>query len=152
MMILFLAVTACGWTAVTTFLRAEMLRKRPRPDITERTYAGNWPMILALDLVALAFIGWAIEMVVSRQTPQPGPFSVAIASSVTSTVILISMIGHNWRQGLLRREGETRAADVADVTAAVEATIPPAIDRAIPQVIKDLAAQPDPWTPGRPGG
>lgn len=154
MMLLTLTVLGCGWTAFTVFLRAEMLRKSldPRPDTPRPTYNGNWPIILGMDLAALAFTLYAFELVVTRQVPQLGPASVVAASTIASTIILISMIGHNWREAVRRKEAEMDREDASKVDAAV-AAIPPTIEASIPQVFRDLAAQPDPYLPGtdKPG-
>lgn len=154
MILLTLTIVGCVWTAGTTFLRAEMLRKRldPRPDTPRPTYNGNWPMILGMDAAALAFTLYGFELAITRVTPQLGPASVVLACAAASTIILLSMIGHNWREAVRRKSAEQDADDARKVDAAV-AAIPPTIEAAMPQVLKDLATQPDPYQPGadKPG-
>jgi hypothetical protein len=154
MILLTLTIIGCVWTAFTVFLRAEMLRKSldPHPESPRPTYNGNWPIIIGMDGAALAFTLYAFELVITRQPPALGPASIVAASTFASTVILISMIGHNWREAVRRRAALQDAEDAAKVDAAV-AAIPPTIEAAIPQVFRDLAAQPDPYQPGagKPG-
>lgn len=154
MILLTLTIIGCIWTAFTVFLRAEMLRKGldPRPDTPRPTYNGNWPTIIGMDALALAFTLYAFELVVTRVEPQLGPASVVGAGALASTIILLSMIGHNWREAVRRKAGEQDCEDARKVDAAV-AAIPPTIEASIPQVFRDLAAQPDPYLPGtdKPG-
>lgn len=143
-----LTIAGCVWTAFTVFLRAEMLRKSldPRPDTPKPTYSGNWPIIISMDLAALAFTLYAFELHLTQEPIKPGPVAVVAASAVASTIMLISMIGHNWREAVRRKAAEQDAEDGRKVDAAV-AAIPPTIEASIPQVFKDLATQPDPYQP-----
>lgn len=121
-----LAIVCLLWAAFSTFLRAEMLRNRldPRPDLERPTYQGNWPMIVAMDIAALAFVGWAFE-IAWKLTGFVGwgALATCIAAAVASSVILASMIGHNWRETL--RAKEKAAAEEA------ERTIPEALERGV---------------------
>lgn len=148
MILLTLTIIGCIWTAFTVFLRAEMLRKSldPRPDTSRPTYNGNWPTIVGMDAVALAFTLYAFELVMRREPPQLGPASVVAASTVASTIILLSMIGHNWREAVRSKAAEQDCEDARKVDAAV-AAIPPTIEASMPQVFRDLAAKPDPYLP-----
>lgn len=154
MILLTLTIIGCIWTAFTVFLRAEMLRKSldPHPEAPRPTYNGNLTIIIGMDIAALAFTLYAFELIVTRQPPALGPAGIVASCSLASTVILISMIGHNWREAVRRRVVLQDAEDAAKVDAAV-AAIPPTIEAAIPQVLKDLAAAPDPYRPGidKPG-
>ena len=120
------AIVALLWTAFSTALRGEMLRERldPRPDIPRPTYSGNWPMIIAMDIAALAFVGWALEIAWGTGAFIGwGAFAVCCSAAMASTVILASMIGHNWREAI-------RAKDQKAVTE-VEASIPAALDKGV---------------------
>lgn len=149
MILLTLTIIGCVWTAFTVFLRAEMLRKSldPHPESPRPTYNGNWPMIIGMDGAALAFTLYAFELVITRQPPALGPASIVAASTFASSVILISMIGHNWREAVRRKAAEQDRLDASKVDEAV-AAIPLTIEGSLPQVFRDLAAQPDPYRPG----
>lgn len=125
--------------AFTTFLRAEMLRKSldPRPDEPRPTYSGNWPMIVGMDVVAVAAVGSGLELAIS------GRFGIAaqlfmISCAAASVVILISMVGHNMREQQRRARAETRAAAVVDMKEAVAETVPPVVEGALEKVVTDF--------------
>ena len=125
--------------AFTTFLRAEMLRKSldPRPDEPRPTYSGNWPMIVGMDVVAVAAVGSGLELAIS------GSFGIAaqlfmISCAAASVVILASMVGHNMREQQRRARVETKAAAVADMKEAVAETVPPAVEGALEKVVEDF--------------
>ncbi len=67
--------------------------------------------------------------------------------AATSTVKLIRMRVHDGRDTVRAKAVETRLEDVAEVRAAVEETVPVAIDAAMPQVFKDLGRAVDPYEP-----
>ena len=133
------AICALFWVAFTTFLRAEMLRKSldPRPDDPRPTYSGNWPMIVGMDVVAIAAVGSALELLVA------GRFGIASlmfigACACASTIVLASMIGHNIREQQRRARSETKATAVADMKEAVAETVPPAVEGALEKVVEDF--------------
>ena len=142
---------ACCWTAYTVWQRAAMLRKRldPRPDTPKPTYPGNWPTIIAMDLAGLAAALWAFELWLNPREISLGAAFFAVSCAVASTVVLGSMIGHNWREAARRARGEMNHDDADKVKEAV-AEIPAVIDSALPPVFRDLAAQPDPYRPAAP--
>lgn len=133
------AICSLFWIAFTTFLRAEMLRKSldPRPDEPRSTYAGNWPMIIGMDIVAIAAVGSALELMVA------GRFGLAslmfiIACAGASSIVLASMIGHNLREQRRRAHCETTATAVQEMKEAVAETVPPAVEGALERVVDDF--------------
>jgi len=126
-------------TGLTVFARAELLQPR-----VKSAYASNVLVRLLMDATALAAAFVAFEIGGGATLPD-GVAGFMILCAVTSTVMLISMFVHDGRIVV----AEVRAADVQDMRAAVEAAVPPAVDAGIPQVFKDLAASPDPYTPGK---
>lgn len=137
-LIAFAAVVVLG---LTVFARAEIMSPRIRSS-----YATNVIERGFMDLAAFAAAGLAFRLWDGLHVPWEvaGFFAVLAA---TSTVKLIRMRVHDGRDVVRTRVVETRMEDIAEVRAAVEETVPPAIDAAIPQVLKDLGRAVDPYEP-----
>lgn len=61
-------------------------------------------MIVGLAVAAAGLVGWALE--IWRNQPDLGPGAVAavVGCAIGSTTVLISMVGHNWREAARKRE------------------------------------------------
>jgi hypothetical protein len=134
-----------AWTAYTVFQRAEMMRVRldPRPDLDRRTYHGNIWVIVSMDLAALAFAGWALELWLRPQPVTLGHLGVALSSATASTVLLVSMIAHNWREAARRKVCAAKAEDGQTVREVAEEVIPATVERSLEGVV-DAFRQPAP--------
>lgn len=130
------AVVVCG---LTVFARAEILGPR-----VKSAYQTNFLVRRMMDLTAFACVPVGFEIVGGAHL-SPGVVAFLAICAVTSSQMLVSMVVHDGRELVISRSIETRAEDVAEVRAAVEETVPAAIDAAIPQVLKDLSARPDPY-------
>lgn len=138
-MIAFAAVVVTG---LTIFARAEVMSPRVRSS-----YASNRLVRALMDLTAFACVPLAYAIWDGQRVPLEFA-GFLIACATCSTVMLISMRVHDGRDAVRAKVVETRLDDVAEVRAAVAETVPAALDSAMPQVIKDLAARPDPYNPG----
>ena len=137
-MISFGAVVIIG---LTIFARAELMSPRVRSS-----YVSNLVVRASMDAVAFACVLLAYEIWGGLHVPRAFAwFFVPVA--VCSTVMLISMRVHDGRDTVRTKVHETRLDDASEVRAAVEDTVPAAIDAAIPQVLKDLGRAPDPYEP-----
>lgn len=136
------ALVALALLGLTVLARAELMRPRVRSS-----YASNFAVRGAMDIAAFACVPWGLVIWSGSEHVSPEAAGLLAACAVCSTVKLISMRVHDGRATVLGKADETRHADVAEVRAAVEETVPAAIDRAMPQLIKDLAAAPDPYSP-----
>lgn len=135
--VLALAATiVCG---LTVFARAELLGPR-----VKSAYQSNWLVRRLMDLTAFACVPVGFEIYSGAHLP-PGIVAFLVICAVTSSQMLISMLVHDGRELVVSRSIETRAEDVSEVRAAVEETVPAAIDAALPQVLKDLGRAPDPY-------
>lgn len=136
------ALVALLLTGLTVLARAELMRPRVRSS-----YVSNFAVRGLMDVAAFACVPWGFEIWAGDAHVSLGAVGFLSACAVCSTVMLISMRVHDGRAAVRGKADEIRHADVAEVRAAVEETVPAAIDRAMPQVIKDLAAAPDPYSP-----
>lgn len=138
MMILDLAaMVGAAVTGLTVFARAEVLRPSVRS-----AYASNILVRLLMDATALACVFVVFELWGGAELPEAAAWFF-ILCAVTSSAMMISMFVHDGRLVV----AEVRAADVVEMRTAVEDTLPAALDNAMPQVIKDLAAVADPYEP-----
>lgn len=135
------ALGALVVTGLTVFARAELMRPRVRSS-----YVSNFAVRGLMDVTAFACVPWGFEIWAGDAHVSLGAVGFLAACAICSTVMLISMRVHDGRAAVRGKADEIRHADVAEVRAAVEETVPAAIDRAMPQVIRDLAAAPDPYT------
>jgi|GEM_PF-6840778 len=144
-LIQMIVIAAAGITGLTVFARAELLRPRVRS-----AYLTNVAVRLLMDATALACV-FVIAEVLGGASLDAGFVGFIVLCAVTSSAVLISMWVHNTRATVDRRAEEatveTRRADVSDVRTVLAEDLPPALEAAMPQVIRDLAAQPDPYQP-----
>lgn len=147
-----LAMAFCIIAALTVFLRAEMLRQRLDPkrkllaeaellddDAEARpTYAGNYPMIVCLDLAGIGFVGMFLSFVVRGSQASPELTFLLGTCSLSATVTLGSMIAHNWRE-LVRGVPENLADEI-------EKRLPSALEKGV----HAFMAHEPPYTPEPP--
>ena len=136
--IAFVAVVVMG---LTIFARAELMSPRVRS-----TYVSNRLVRALMDLAAFACVPLGFDIWSGQHVP-PTFAAFLVVCAACSTVILISMRVHDGRDTVRAKVDETRREDVTEMRAAVEETVPAAIDAAIPQVLKDLGRAPDPYEP-----
>lgn len=138
-MITFAAVVTIG---LTILARAELASPRVRSP-----YASNPVVRILMDASAFASVPLASAlwrgMVVKDELAL-----FLIAGALCSLGMLVSMLVHGGRVSVVEKAAGVRIEDVAEVRAAVEETVPRAIDQALPDVLKDLSAKPDPYRPG----
>lgn len=144
------AMAFCVLAAGTAFLRAEMLRHRLDPrrgnkngaeastDAPARpTYAGNYLMIVGLDLAAIGFVGMLISIHVRNYQPSPELLFLLGTCSLSSAITLGSMIGHNWRE-FIRAISDDACEEVAR-------TLPDALEAGVHAFIhRDVLYEPEP--------
>lgn len=135
------ALAAVIVTGLTVFARAELASPRVRSP-----YASNPAVRRLMDLTAFACVPLAAE-IWGGLALSFGLVAFLVACAVCSAVMLVSMMVHSGRVTVQSKAAEVRSEDVAEVRAAVEETVPRAIDQAMPAVLKDLAARPDPYEP-----
>lgn len=123
----FVAVLVIG---VTVFARAELFRPK-----VKSAYSTNRVVRLLMDAVALACAFAGFELWGYRGVIPDGIVWLLGLCAITSTAMLASMLVHDGRLIV----AQVRAEDVADMKAAVA--------DAIPQVLRDLDARPDPYEP-----
>lgn len=141
-----LGIFFCVLAAATAFLRAEMLRHRldPKKDhpMARPTYAGNYFMIVGLDLAGLGFVGMLISLHVRQIVPSPELLFLLATCSISSGITLVSMIGHNWRE-FLRCMAEDCAVEV-------ERTLPEALEAGVKAFMAgDQVYEPEPPSPSK---
>ena len=134
------------WLCVVTNVRDATLLSGPT-TITVGLPRSSRPTARCGTSIAFACVPWGFEIWAGEAHVSLGAVGFLAACAVCSTVMLISMRVHDGRTAVREKADEIRQADVAEVRAAVEETVPAAIDRAMPQVLKDLAAAPDPYEP-----
>ncbi len=128
-------------TGLTVLARAELASPRVRSP-----YVSNPAVRLLMDVTAFACVPLAAALWRDMSVNIELAFFL-ITTGLCSLSMLVSMLVHGGRITVVERATEVRVDDVSEVRAAVEETVPRAIDQALPDVLKDLAARPDPYEP-----